>query len=187
MSQSEATGNSHGPAKVDSQSGRPPQEEDGFIDIQDADVDMQDSESDDAQHSSGRPLELHRYGNNLEDVDDVVDDEDESDDDHNPMASHPLLSMLTGRLGPRRRGSTHKWDRLHPENQTLSVANADECSALEDQAFPPEERATREKVRLLLPRLLPKLYKVVSKARILMPGLMSALFSFTIGSLGAPN
>jgi hypothetical protein len=142
MSQSGTSNKPESPAKVQSPKGQSSQEEDGFVDIQHADIDMHDTESDDAPQSSSAPLELQRYSNNLEDP------EDDSDDDQDAMANHPLLSMLTGRLGARRRGSSHEWDRLHPENQALSVANADECSSLEESAFPPEERASLEKVRM---------------------------------------
>ncbi len=142
MSQSGTSNQPESTAKVESQKGQFSQDEDGFVDIQHADVDMQDTESDDAPHSTSAPLQLQRYSNNLQDP------EDDSDDDHDAMANHPLLSMLTGRLGARRRGSSHEWDRLHPENQALSVANADECSSLEESVFPPEERASREKVRM---------------------------------------
>lgn len=141
-----------GPAKrLDSQGPNPshqsfPTDED-FIDINHTDIDMPDHATDgDKVHSS--PLDLHRYGNSIRNVDDIGDGEDESeDDDHDPMANHSLLNMLTGRLGGRRRGSTHKWDRLHPENQALSVFDVDQCAKLEEDAFPPEERASREKVR----------------------------------------
>ncbi|KAK5044735.1 hypothetical protein LTR84_010509 [Exophiala bonariae] len=126
--------------------------EDGFIDINHTDIDMPDHEKDDEKvHSS--PLDLHRYGNNIRDVDEIGDGEDDSDDDdHDPMANHSLLNMLTGRLGGRRRGSTHKWDRLHPENQALSVFDVDQCTKLEEEAFPPEERASREKFLYRLTR-----------------------------------
>jgi len=126
--------------------------EDDFIDINHTDIDMPDHDKDDEKvHSS--PLDLHRYGNNIRDVDDIGDGEDDSDDDdHDPMANHSLLNMLTGRLGGRRRGSTHKWDRLHPENQTLSVFDVDQCTKVEEEAFPPEERASREKFLYRLTR-----------------------------------
>jgi hypothetical protein len=153
MGQSDPASHAENPAKVESQDlqqRQSSQEEDGFIDVQHADVDMQDTTSDEVSKSPpSAPLALHRYGSNLEDVDDVVDEEDDSEDERDPMANHPLLNMLTGRLGARRRGSAHKWDRLHPENQILSVSNADECSLLEGAAFPPEERASREKVRTI--------------------------------------
>ncbi|KAK6384833.1 hypothetical protein LTS17_002396 [Exophiala oligosperma] len=138
---------------MDLQKDQSVQEEDGFIDIHHADVDMPDSEADDATHSSTAPHELQRFTNNLEDPDDAVDDQDDdSEDEHDAMANHPLLSMLTGRLGARRRGSSHEWDHLHPENQALSVANADECFSVEESVFPPEERASREKFHYRLTR-----------------------------------
>lgn len=87
-------------------------------------------------------LSLTRFGNNLR------DEEDDSDDD--AMASHPIFGMLAGRLGQRRRGSTHKYDRLHPENQVLTVANVEDCVDVENAAFPENERCSREKVFLLL-------------------------------------
>ncbi|KIX02228.1 uncharacterized protein Z518_08167 [Rhinocladiella mackenziei CBS 650.93] len=151
-SQSDPIATSQSPAaKVESQSGQPPQDEDGFIDVQHADVDMQDNDPDGPKPST-HPLELHRFGHSLGEVDEAVDDEDDSDDDRNLMTNHPLLSMLTGRLGARRRGSMHEWDRLHPENQALSVSNVDQCSSLENEAFPPEERASREKFQYRLTR-----------------------------------
>lgn len=113
-----------------------------FVPINHRDIDMQDHDTDEAH-----PLSLQRFGNNLQDVDGIDEgDDDSEDDDHDPMANNHLLNMLSGRLGARRRGSNHKWDHLHPENQALSISNVDQCTELEDQAFPPEERATREKV-----------------------------------------
>lgn len=123
-----------------------PTDED-FIDINHTDIDMPDHETD-GDRAQSSPLDLHRYGNNIRDLDEIDDgDDDSEDDDQDPMANHSLLNMLTGRLGGRRRGSTHKWDRLHPENQALSVFDVEQCTKLEEDAFPPEERASREKVR----------------------------------------
>lgn len=122
-------------------------DDDEYVDIEHDDIEMHDGEDGDEKHASD-DLELQRFGGNL---DDVGDEDEESDEDHDHMAHHPLLSMLTGRLGQRRRGSTHKYDHLHPENQVLSVANVDECTKLEAQNFPEHERAPREKVRRLLP------------------------------------
>ncbi|KAI1614991.1 arylalkylamine N-acetyltransferase [Exophiala viscosa] len=153
MSQSNTP--SHGAqsrAKADPPSGQPSQDEDEFIDVEHDDIDMQESGPIDASNSSPAPHQLQRYSNNLEDPNVAVDNEDDSEDEHDPMANHPLLNMLTGRLGQRRRGSTHVWDRLHPENQVLSVANVDECFSLETEAFPPEERASREKFQYRLTR-----------------------------------
>ena len=120
-------------------------DEDGFVDIHHEDVEMPDNDPDAAVPSS-RPasesLELQRLSHS----DRAEEEDDSEDDDRDIMTNHPLLSMLSGRLGQRRRGSSHKWDRLHPENQTLSVIDVDQCSSLEEEAFPPEERASREKV-----------------------------------------
>lgn len=98
-----------------------------------------------AGSSPGAPssddLQLTRFDNDLRDV-----EEDDSDDD-DAMASHPIFGMLAGRLGQRRRGSTHKYDRLHPENQILTRANVEDCVDVENSAFPENERCSREKVR----------------------------------------
>jgi hypothetical protein len=145
-------------AKLESRSGQPSQDEDGFIDIHHEDVEMQDSDSD-AAAASKRPnfdaLDLHRISHS-DKAEEGPEDEDDSEDDHDLMANHPLLNMLTGRLGQRRRGSSHKWDSLHPENQALSVFDLDQCSSLEEEAFPVEERASREKVRLSISRTYPQ-------------------------------
>lgn len=93
----------------------------------------------DAQNSKSDDLSLIRFDNDLRDV------EDDSDEDEG-MAHHPLFNMLAGRLGQRRRGSSHKYDKYHPENQVLTIANVNDCVEVEDAAFPPEERASREKV-----------------------------------------
>lgn len=37
-------------------------------------------------------------------------------------------------------------DELHPYTQTLSISDVDSCTKLEEEAFPPHERCTREKV-----------------------------------------
>lgn len=37
-------------------------------------------------------------------------------------------------------------DELHPYTQTLTLSDVDSCVILEEAAFPPHERATKEKV-----------------------------------------
>lgn len=37
-------------------------------------------------------------------------------------------------------------DELHPYTQTLSISDVDSCTKLEEEAFPPNERCSREKV-----------------------------------------
>jgi hypothetical protein len=39
-----------------------------------------------------------------------------------------------------------KRDDLHPYTQTLTLNDVESCVILEEAAFPPQERATREKV-----------------------------------------
>jgi hypothetical protein len=39
-----------------------------------------------------------------------------------------------------------KRDNLHPYTQTLTLSDVESCVILEEAAFPPQERATREKV-----------------------------------------
>ena len=41
-----------------------------------------------------------------------------------------------------------KRDDLHPYTQSLSINDIDSCTKLEEETFPPNERATREKVSL---------------------------------------
>lgn len=89
--------------------------------------------------STMEDLQLTRFDNDLR------EEEDDSDDD-DAMAHHPIFGMLAGRLGQRRRGSTHKYDKLHPENQVLTRNNIDDCVAVENSAFPEHERCSREKV-----------------------------------------
>lgn len=114
-------------------------DDEDFVDISDEDTDMRDADADDKQRTKNA-LDLHRLTANSEDID------EDSDDESDNMAGHPLLSMLTGRLGQRRRGSTHKWDYLHPVTSVLSVNSVDDCVALENEAFPENERCSREKV-----------------------------------------
>ena len=40
-----------------------------------------------------------------------------------------------------------KRDQLHPYIQTLTITDVESCVKLEEAAFPPNERCTREKVR----------------------------------------
>jgi hypothetical protein len=115
-------------------------DDEDFVDIEHEDVEMQDTQHHEPAHEE---LGLQRLSANSADNGEDDDSEEEADN----MASHPLLSMLTGRLGQRRRGSNHKWDSLHPVTQVLSPANVDDCTELEATAFPEHERCSREKVR----------------------------------------
>lgn len=102
-----------------------------------------------AKTPSADELQLERFGNDLRDVEDaeMEDEEEDEEDEQDHIAHHPLLGMLAGRLGqPRRRGSSHKYDSLHPVTSVLSVANIDDVVELE-ASFPEHERAPREKVK----------------------------------------
>ena len=49
--------------------------------------------------------------------------------------------------------NTSKRDDLHPYTQTLTLSDVESCVILEEAAFPPQERATREKVSQPFPSL----------------------------------
>ena len=66
--------------------------------------DAQTPANTDNQYSRSDDLSLIRFDNDLRDP------EDDSDEDEG-MAHHPLFGMLAGRLGQRRRGSTHKYHK----------------------------------------------------------------------------
>ena len=129
-------------APVSSQSKTTPvDDDDDFVDISDEDTDMREGDVEEIAITRPRDdLDLHRLSANSE------HDEDDSDEEHESMANHPLLSMLTGRLGQRRREAPHKWDSLHPVTSVLSVGDVEKCTALENEVFPEEERCSREKV-----------------------------------------
>lgn len=81
---------------------------------------------------------------NHEDVEDVDNEEDESE-------MEPVLRSFLGlhRQGQRSRvAAANKYDDLHPYTQILSLSNLEACVALEYGAFPEHERCSRDKVRL---------------------------------------
>jgi hypothetical protein len=56
--------------------------------------------------------------------------------------------MLEGSLFSQISQRNEKRDELHPYCQTLKPSDVESCTRLEEEAFPPHERATREKVSL---------------------------------------
>ena len=50
-------------------------------------------------------------------------------------------------IAARHAGLNSERDKLHPYTQTLSLSDIESCILLEEAAFPPNERCTREKVR----------------------------------------
>jgi len=71
------------------------------------------------------------------------DDKVDTDTDNAPAKPEGLMFGETA-------ASNSKRDDLHPYTQTLTLNDVDSCVVLEDLAFPPNERASRAKVSLLL-------------------------------------
>ena len=60
-----------------------------------------------------------------------------------------LINAIADSHGPSKR------DELHPYTQTLTLNDVESCTLLEEAAFPPHERATREKVSFFHANALP--------------------------------
>ena len=75
-------------------------------------------------------------------------------DDGEPFFYRPgLAGLLGGRMMMQRGGAggggrnpPGKFDHLHPFTQVLSISNVEDCVQLESEAFPENERCSREKV-----------------------------------------
>jgi hypothetical protein len=81
---------------------------------------------------------------NHEDVEDL---DDEKEEEAEKSFYRPgLAGLLGGRMMQRGRKSPGDFDHLHPFTQVLSISTVDDCVNLEAEAFPPNERCTREKV-----------------------------------------
>ena len=78
-----------------------------------------------------------------EDVEDIDDEEDES---QRPFYRPGLAGLLRGRMLQRGGKTPGKFDHLHPFTQVLSISTVDECVQLESETFPQAERCSREKV-----------------------------------------
>lgn len=88
---------------------------------------------------------------NREEADDVdeVEEEEEADSEEEQHSFYRpgLAGLLGGRMMQRSsRSAPGKFDHLHPFTQVLSVSNVDDCVELEAEAFPENERCSREKV-----------------------------------------
>ncbi|KAK5093901.1 hypothetical protein LTR70_004426 [Exophiala xenobiotica] len=118
--------------------GKKQQTEDDFETVNHEDAETPGNTERKSPTTTKDDLSLTRFDNRNQ------EEEDDSDDEP-AMAHHPIFGMLAGRLGQRRRGSTHKYDKLHPENQVLSLAHLEDCIEVENSAFPENERASREK------------------------------------------
>lgn len=72
------------------------------------------------------------------------DDSDEYEDDDTATG---LKSVDSKDLSGIQSAHNTKLDHLHPWVQSLTVSDVESCTELEQLAFPPHERCTREKVR----------------------------------------
>ena len=73
----------------------------------------------------------------------------DEDDLMDGAAGGGLFDQIAGQRNEKR-------DYLHPYTQTLTLNDVESCVRLEDVAFPPNERCSREKVsavRLIIPSL----------------------------------
>ena len=80
---------------------------------------------------------------NHEDVEDIDDEEDETEQ---AFYRPGLAGLLGGRMMQRGRKTPGEFDHLHPFTQVLSISNVDDCVKLEAEAFPANERCSKEKV-----------------------------------------
>jgi len=83
----------------------------------------------------------------------VVDDDAESGPSSAPMDAVDEARMFRSLMKRHNTaggggGMNSKRDEIHPYTQTLSLSDIESCILLEEATFPPEERCTREKVRL---------------------------------------
>lgn len=67
-------------------------------------------------------------------------------DDNLTAAVVTAVNVAQGRDAPATKGNTVLAEGLHVFTQTLTPSDLESCTVLESAAFPPHERATREKV-----------------------------------------
>lgn len=89
-----------------------------------------------ANTTDAQPLAQTRQNPQL-DLDGLRDVSD-SDEYESDADDGPLGAILAQR--------NQKRDELHPYTQTLTMSDVESCVQLEEAAFPPHERCTREKV-----------------------------------------
>ena len=70
------------------------------------------------------------------------------EDGYNEFTIHREEASESNVLIPDWRPRANEKNDLHPYVQTLSRSNVDSCVALENSAFPENERCSKEKVRL---------------------------------------
>ncbi len=77
-------------------------------------------------------------------------------------------------------GMNSKRDEIHPYTQTLSLSDIESCILLEEATFPPEERCTREKVRLCSSSIL--LLHLLLRRQCLVPRFLRYALAFHTAS-----
>lgn len=80
------------------------------------------------------------------DLSSLVSDSIGSSDNNNSEQQHEPQDEPMMFRNAAQNQSNSKRDDLHPYTQTLTLSDIDSCVLLEEAAFPPQERATREKV-----------------------------------------
>ncbi len=68
------------------------------------------------------------------------------DDDDSQTAASGFLHIFKKQQKPQQEDDPSTKDEFHPYVQTLSIADLESCIALENAAFPEDERCSREKV-----------------------------------------
>jgi len=107
------------------------------------------------------PRDLHAIAqeNSLQTMPALTKSPEEVDDHHRSSAmdaadeDEMIGDLTSSSSASTRRPNGTKRDQLHPYTQALSVSDVDSCTRLEEETFPPHERATREKVGLFLSHL----------------------------------
>nr|OQO19851.1 hypothetical protein B0A51_11762 [Rachicladosporium sp. CCFEE 5018] len=101
--------------------------------------------------------------NNIPDLRPIEANDEDSDQPQQEGTDGPVESSMSAddenimfnRLA-RRRAPRSKRDDLHPYTQTLVMSEVDSCNIIEEATFPPQERASKEKIKYRI-RVCPEL------------------------------
>ena len=78
----------------------------------------------------------------------AADEDQNRDEDQNAFTIHRDERQMGLQMLRDSRARADDRNELHPFVQTLSLSNLESCLALEEAIFPPQERCSRERVRL---------------------------------------
>lgn len=97
-----------------------------------------------------RDLEALAKESDLNDMPQLTKSPDDLQPEDRPPAMHALPKdddeYADGPFFSQMLQQRDKRDELHPYVQTLNASDLESCVKVEEEAFPPHERATREKV-----------------------------------------